>query len=159
MGLTKAILLAVLHIESGFNPAAHSPAGAKGLAQLTSIGEAEVCAQYGCEDGYDIWHPQTNVDMGAKLLRFYLEEANGDIYGAIVLYNSGYLGYAKYRRGEAIPAETQAYLTNFKRLRKFYATLLYRLPEELPRYYDLVDGAADDNLFDSTSLLVGPPRY
>lgn len=159
MGLTKAVLLAVLHIESGFNPAAESHAGAKGLMQMTQIAEREVCEQYGCEPGYDIWEPQTNVDMGTKLLRFYLKEARGNVYGMLVLYNGGYLAYYKWLRGEPLPAETQAYLTNFKRLRRYYDTLVYRLPEELPCYYDLVDDATSDNLFDSASLLVGPPRY
>lgn len=154
------MLLAVLHIESSFNPGAESHAGARGLGQLTSIGEREVCAQYGCEEGYDVWHPATNVDMSAKLLRFYLQEAGGDVYGMIVLYSAGYVGYGKYRRGEQLPAETEAYLIKFKRLRKYYASLFYRIPEDLPPFYDLVsDAVGSDNLFDRPSLLIGPPRY
>jgi soluble lytic murein transglycosylase-like protein len=160
MGLTKAILLAVMHIESGFNPAARSVADAKSLMQLTPIAEREVCIQYGCEPGYDVWHPPTNVDMGAKLLQFYLEEARGDVYGMIVLYSAGYVGYNKYLRREPLPAETEAYLKKFKLLRSYYANLFYLLPEEMPPYYDLVDDAlGSDNLFDRPSLLIGPPRY
>ena len=155
--LTKAILLAVMAIESGGNPNALSSSGAAGLLQLTKIGAQEVCQQYGCEPGYDLFDPETNMRMGSQLLEFYLREANGDMLGMIVLYNSGYVGYQKYLRGEPLPAETEAYLTKFKHYRRYYATLLYRLPEELPNHYSLLDSADLDDLF-APSLLIGPPN-
>jgi soluble lytic murein transglycosylase-like protein len=158
--LTKAILLTVIAIESSGNPSAVSHKGAKGLMQLTYIGAKEVCDQYGCEENFDLFDPETNVRMGAQLLQFYLQEAKGDVYGMLVLYSAGYVGYNKYLRREPLPAETEAYLKKFKLLRSYYANLFYRIPEEMPPHYDLVDDAlGSDNLFDRPSLLVGPPRY
>lgn len=156
--LTKAILLAVLVIESGGNHLAISPTGARGLMQLTSVGAKEVCQQYGCDPDFDLFDPETNMRMGTQLLQFYLEEANGDPIGMACLYNGGYAAYNKYRRGEPLPAETEAYVHKFKQLRKYYGSLLYRIPEEIPAHFGLVDRALDDtgvNLFDG-SLLIGP---
>jgi soluble lytic murein transglycosylase-like protein len=151
-------MLAVLAIESGGQPNAESHAGAKGLYQLTSVGEKEVCIQFGCEPGYDIWNEQTNMRMGWQLLSYYLTEANGDYIGMIVLYNSGYVGYRKYLAGEPLAAETEAYIIKFKHLRRYYATLFSRMPEDVPMHYDLISSVVADNVFD-VDLLGRTPGY
>lgn len=153
--LTKAIMLAVMQIESAGNPNALSHANAKGLYQLTPIGEREVCQQFGCEKDYNIWDPSTNVRMGYQLLTFYLSEANNDVIGMIVMYSSGYVGYRKYLLGEPLSQETQAYVIKFKQLRRYYETIYSRIPSDVPQHYDLVDHVTgDDNLFD-VGLLFG----
>lgn len=153
--LTKAILLAIMQIESGGNPNAISSANAKGLYQLTPIGEREVCIQYGCPDDYDIWDPDTNTRMGYQLLSFYLREANNDLIGMIVMYNSGYVGYRKYLRGEPLALETQAYIIKFKQVRSFYANCFSRQPGVVFEHSKTIDnvlrrvGAKDGStLFD-----------
>jgi len=156
---SKAIVLAIIMIESSGNPLAKSPTGAKSLMQLTSIGEKEVCVQYGCDLNYNPWDPQTNILMGSQLLAFYLKQAKGNKIGMAILYSAGYNTYYSWLKGEELPTETVQYIAKFKHWERYYDTLVYRLPEELPRYYDLVDDATSDNLFDSASLLVGPPRY
>lgn len=156
--LTKAILLAVIHIESSGNPSAISSAGARGLMQLTDIGAQEVCQQYGCEPDFDLHDPETNLRMGTQLLGYYLTEARGDSIGMIVLYNGGYAAYMKYLRKEPLPEETQQYIVKFKKLRRHYATLFSRIPDQVPAYYDSVDALLSDNLFD-VSLLGQLPSY
>lgn len=158
MFVTKAVMLAVLSIESGGRHNVESHAGAKGLYQLTAIGEKEVCIQFGCEPGYDIWDPETNATMGYQLLSYYLTEANGNYIGMIVLYNSGYVGYRKYLNGKPLAAETQAYIIKFKQLRKYYATLFSRIPDEVPQHYGLISSVIDDNVFD-VDLLGRTPGY
>lgn len=61
-GLDWRLLAAVCHVESGFDPAAESGAGARGLMQLMpstarSLGVA------------DVFDPAQNIDGGARLLR------------------------------------------------------------------------------------------
>jgi len=158
MVITKAIMLAVLAIESSGNPDALSSSGAKGLMQMTGIAEREVCQQFGCEPGYDIWDKQTNLRMGYQLLSYYLTETNGNVIAAIVMYNSGYVGYRKYLAREPLAAETEAYIIKFKQLRKYYATLFSRMPDEVPQHYDMLSSIVSDNVFD-VDLLGRTPGY
>jgi trimeric autotransporter adhesin len=158
MAVTKAVLLAMIAIESGGNPAAKSPTGAAGLMQMTSIAEKEVCIQYGCPEGYDIWDEETNLRMGYQLASFYLKEARGSLIGMVILYNGGYVQYRKYLLGEPMAEETANYVTKFIKLRKHYATLFSRIPNEYPKHYALVDSIVADDPFD-VNLLSGSPSY
>ena len=137
--ITKAILLAMIAIESAGNPKALSTSDAKGLLQLTSIAEKEVCQQYGCPKDYDIWNPETNILMGYQLASYYLSEANGDMIGMIVLYNSGYVGHKKYLRGETLAEETRNYIIKFKQMRSFYANCFDRQPSAVFEHSKTID--------------------
>jgi soluble lytic murein transglycosylase-like protein len=100
----EALLLAVIHVESGFNPRAQSPKGAIGLMQVMP----PTGARYGVSS--DLYNPVKNIGVGAKYLRYLLDLFRGNTELALAAYNAG--EGAVLRHGRAIPpyAETQDYV-------------------------------------------------
>lgn len=52
----------------------------------------------------------TNVNIGSAYLSLALEESGGDWIGALTMYNSGYYGLTRLRRGDTVPLETAQYV-------------------------------------------------
>ena len=101
-GIDPALLAGLVKQESGFNPNAGSPAGARGLAQLMP----GTAAGLGVTDVLD---PAQNLDGGAKYLRQQLDAFGGDVTRALAAYNAG--PGAVQRHGGVPPyAETQNYV-------------------------------------------------
>jgi soluble lytic murein transglycosylase-like protein len=100
--LDTALLAAVVHVESGGNPQAVSPAGAQGLTQLIPT----TAQRFGVRDPFD---PAQSLDGAAKYLRGLLGQFGGDVSKALAAYNAGEGNVKKY--GGIPPfAETQAYV-------------------------------------------------
>ncbi len=103
----EAWLAAVLAAESGGDPAAVSPAGAKGLMQLMPATWRALSRTNGL--GEDPFAPRANILAGAAYLR-----ALHDRYGSpgfLAAYNAGPGRYEAYRRGlRPLPAETLRYV-------------------------------------------------
>jgi hypothetical protein len=79
--VAAALLAAQIHQESGFNPAAVSPAGAQGIAQFMP-GTAQ---SYGLRNPFD---PQQAIDAQAHMMRDLLRRF-GDVSLALAAYNAG----------------------------------------------------------------------
>jgi soluble lytic murein transglycosylase-like protein len=137
--IAKSIILSIIMIESSGNPMATSPTGAAGLMQMTSIAEKEVCIQYGCPEGYDIYDPETNVLMGYQLLTYYYAEANNNLLGAIAMYHGGYEQYYNFIYRRPLAQETADYILKFKRLRWQYAYFFDSQPVHLSELQPIVD--------------------
>jgi hypothetical protein len=100
--VSGALLAAQLHAESGFDPAAVSPAGAQGIAQLMP-GTARAL---GLADPFDA---RRAIDAQARLMRDLLRRFGG-VPLALAAYNAG--AGAVSRCGCVPPyPETQAYVT------------------------------------------------
>lgn len=80
--LDPDLLRAVMVQESGGNPRAVSPKGARGLMQLMP-GTAR---RFGVRDTHD---PDQNISGGAKYLRFLLDRFKGDVPKTLAGYNAG----------------------------------------------------------------------
>lgn len=106
-GIDRDFLESVIHHESGFNPKAVSPKGARGLMQLMP----DTATQLGVKDSFD---PGQNIQGGAAYLRQLLEMYHGDAQKALAAYNAGphrveqYKGVPPYR-------ETRAYVARIIR--------------------------------------------
>ncbi len=89
-GLDPTLVLAVIHVESGFRKYAVSTAGARGYMQVMPfwvelIGTPE----------HNLFHLRTNLRYGTVILRHYLDRENGDLVRALGRYN-GSLGRMEY---------------------------------------------------------------
>jgi hypothetical protein len=99
-GVSPALLAAVAKVESNYDPDALSPAGARGLMQITPATARDL--------GVNPNDPTQAVDGAARLLRQHLHEF-GSVPLALAAYNAG--GGAVRRYGGIPPyAETQAYV-------------------------------------------------
>jgi soluble lytic murein transglycosylase-like protein len=100
--VSAALLAAQLYAESGFNPFAVSPAGARGLAQFMP-GTAR---SYGLRDPFD---PGQSIDAQARLMRDLLRRF-ASVPLALAAYNAGPAAVARCGCIPPYP-ETQAYVS------------------------------------------------
>jgi soluble lytic murein transglycosylase-like protein len=101
-GIDPALLAGLVKQESGFDPNAGSPAGARGLTQLMP----GTAAGLGVTNVLD---PVQSLDGGAKYLRAQLDAFGGDVTRALAAYNAGPGAVQRY--GGVPPyAETQNYV-------------------------------------------------
>lgn len=107
--LDSALIASVIHAESGGNPKAVSPAGAKGLMQLAD----STAQQYGVVDSFD---PGENVRAGSRFLK-HLMDRYKDVKLALAAYNAG---PGNVDRFGGIPPfkETRAYVARVTSLMK-----------------------------------------
>ena len=101
--VSPALIDAIAHVESRYNPAAVSPARAIGIMQLMPGTAREL--------GVDPRDPAANIRGGTAYLRKLLNRFDGDLVRTIAAYNAGpgavikAGGVPKYR-------ETQAYVAS-----------------------------------------------
>ena len=81
--IPKSLVVAVIIVESSFNPRAVSRAGAKGLMQLMPLTARRV----GVAE-QELFDPRRNIFGGVRLLAVLLRHYDGDVVSALVAYNS-----------------------------------------------------------------------
>ena len=77
------LILAVVAVESRYNPVAESNMGAKGLMQVIPKFHAEKLAEHGGEGA--LLDPHVNIQVGAQILREYLRRV-GELETALQMY-------------------------------------------------------------------------
>lgn len=110
--LDPALVRAVIHAESGFNPRARSQKGATGLMQLMP-GTARMLGVP------DATNPAHNIRGGAQYLAGLLARFRNDVTLAAAAYNAGPEAVQKYA-GVPPYAETQVYVQRVKILHQRY---------------------------------------
>jgi len=108
----RALIKAIIQIESSFNPNALSPKGAQGLMQLMPA----TAEQYKVVDPFDA---QQNLRGGIAFFADLMQRYNNDVRLALAAYNAGATAVARYKGVPPYP-ETQAYVTQVLRLHKNY---------------------------------------
>jgi soluble lytic murein transglycosylase-like protein len=108
--LDSALIKAVIKAESNFNHRAVSPVGAQGLMQLMPKTASDLKVE-------DSFHPEKNIEGGARYLRYLLNTYKGDLTLALAAYNAGEKAVAKYNYNVPPYRETQKYV---KRVYSFY---------------------------------------
>ena len=81
--LDPLLIIAVIAIESSFNPIAESVAGAKGLMQIIPKYHADKLQAFGGPEA--IFDPATNIRVGAQILKEYIR-LTGNIGIALQMY-------------------------------------------------------------------------
>ncbi|MDF1563983.1 MAG: transglycosylase SLT domain-containing protein [Deltaproteobacteria bacterium] len=129
------LLWALMRNESGFDPKAHSTAGARGLTQMLLSTARSVARRHkqGAVQGWQLYDPEIAVTLGSAYLGDLLARFDGHLGLALASYNAGEAAVDRWRwqyRGwtfdvlmEEIPfEETRRYVG---RVITFYA--MYRL--------------------------------
>ena len=81
--LDPALILAIISVESRFNPVAESAMGAKGLMQVIPRFHAEKIASVGGE--HRVFELEPNITVGARILKEYMRHT-GDLFDALQMY-------------------------------------------------------------------------
>jgi len=108
-GVDKALINAVIKVESDFSPNARSSKGALGLMQLMP----ETAKILGVKDPFS---PDQNIEAGVRYLRSLLDEFGGDTSLALAAYNAGPGLVKRLGRIPKIP-ETENYV---RRIMEYY---------------------------------------
>ena len=90
-GVDPNLVLAVMAVESNFNPRALSPKGAHGLMQLLPVTAKRFDVQ-------DIWDPVQNIRGGISYLRWLIEQYSGRLRLVLSAYNAGEQAVERYKR-------------------------------------------------------------
>jgi soluble lytic murein transglycosylase-like protein len=115
-GVDEAIVRAIIHAESAFNPSALSHAGAQGLMQLMP----PTARRFGVTDSYDA---RQNIRGGVQYLAWLLKRFNGDLTLAAAGYNAGE-GAVDRHKGVPPYSETQRYVQRVGVLAERYRGVL-----------------------------------
>lgn len=85
--LNLAVLLALIRIESGFNPDARSSKGALGLTQVVPKWHEDRIKTARRDLGiYSLYEPRLNIHVGAQILRSFID-ASSDLREGLLRYN------------------------------------------------------------------------
>jgi transglycosylase-like protein with SLT domain len=109
-GVDPLLVIALIDVESSFDPDAVSEAGAIGLMQLRQATLRSEAERSGLPS-VDPFDPVTNVRAGVRYLR-RLIDAFGDVDLALMAYNAGPSRIVSHLRRGAIPDRFQAYPRN-----------------------------------------------
>jgi len=102
-GLDPLLIIAVMAVESRFNPIAESVAGAKGLMQVIPRYHMEKIIASGGEKA--VLEPEINILLGARILREYIVRS-GDLAIGLQMYN-GSPEKGSYQYAEKVISEKQ----------------------------------------------------
>jgi soluble lytic murein transglycosylase-like protein len=84
VGLDPLLVLAVISVESRFNPIAESGMGARGLMQIIPKYHLDKLAAHGGEDA--VLDPESNIAVGTQILREYVRRT-GSLEAGLQYYN------------------------------------------------------------------------
>ncbi len=103
-GLPAGLLSSLSDAESGGDPFAVSPKGAKGPFQFMDGTARDLGLK-----GMDVYDPHKSADAAARYLRYLLDATGGDLEKALASYNWG-LGNVQKKGMDNLPSETRNYV-------------------------------------------------
>ncbi len=117
LGVDEALVRAVIHAESAYQPKAVSRAGAQGLMQLMPATQQ----RFGVKNPFS---PASNIEAGVRYLKLLLQMFKGDVDLAVAAYHAG--ENAVRRHGNRLPPydSTREYVRRVRILRQRYQRAL-----------------------------------
>lgn len=103
-GLPGGLLSSLSAAESGGDPYAVSPKGAKGPFQFMDGTARDLGLK-----GMDVYDPHRSADAAARYLRYLLDATGGDLEKTLASYNWG-LGNVQKKGMDNLPSETRNYV-------------------------------------------------
>lgn len=109
-----ALITAIIHAESNFDPLAVSRVGAMGLMQIVPSTQRYL----GLKNAFD---PKQNVDAGSRYLRELLDRFRGNVIMAVAAYNAGpgavarHAGIPPYKETRNYVKKVLAYYKHYKK--------------------------------------------
>lgn len=103
-GLPAGLLSSLSAAESGGEPYAVSPKGAKGPFQFMDGTARDLGLK-----GMDVYDPHKSADAAARYLRYLLDATGGDLEKTLASYNWG-LGNVQKKGMDNLPSETRNYV-------------------------------------------------
>lgn len=88
-GVDPALMKAMMHTESAFNPNARSPVGAQGLMQLMPATARRFSVN-------NPWNPAENIEGSARYIAWLMRRFNNNVEFAVAGYNAGEGNVDKY---------------------------------------------------------------
>lgn len=104
--LDPILILAVIHVESRFKPAARSNRGAIGLMQIKPIVVKDVADELGIEtqnSHQKLLGKEFNMRVGVHYLSNLIKRFKGDIHKALMAYNMGPTAVSKLYKNRSVP--------------------------------------------------------
>jgi soluble lytic murein transglycosylase-like protein len=112
VGLDPLLILAVMAVESRFNPVAESLVGAKGLMQVVPRHHLDKLMEHGGEDA--VLDPVTNIALGARILKEYIRRT-GSLEAGLQFYN-GALADPSSQYAQKVFAEKERFQQALRRI-------------------------------------------
>jgi soluble lytic murein transglycosylase-like protein len=124
--LDPHLIRSIIAQESGFNPKAVSPKGARGLMQLMPA----TAARLGVRNSFD---PEENIQGGVKHFKFLMDSFNNNLELSLAAYNAGENLVQRLGRIPAI-RETRDYVQSITKRygKKELASQTREIPEHAP---------------------------
>jgi hypothetical protein len=110
--IDPALVRAIIHAESAFNPDARSPKGAQGLMQLMPAN----LDSFAINNAFD---PVQNIAAGTELLALLMQRYDGNMDTVLAAYNAGETAVSRHGGVPPFP-ETREYLRRVKILHRRY---------------------------------------
>lgn len=124
VNLDPLLIMAVIAVESRYNPIAESGVGAKGLMQIIPKFHGDKLAEFGGEKA--VFDPESNIRVGTRILREYLSRT-GNLGIALQMY-AGALG-------DDNDTYTNKVLGEKQRLQRVVAAFAEPAPVRAPRMH------------------------
>lgn len=105
--LDPHLILAIMKVESSFNPKARSNKGAIGFMQILPIAFREVASDLKIKGSPEalLSHDQINIRVGAYYLSRLIHRFGGNIWKALMAYNWGPTYVASNYKGRHVPPD------------------------------------------------------